>query len=995
MLLLSPRRTTCNMETTMSLIRSATTQAQNKLRQFAGNPTFLAKLSVAFGSEFSRSVARQLQVDWQQGDFSVIPVIELLPPSILGPAAGAYASVTDRIYLSQQFVAQQAQNLSQIVRVLLEEIGHRLDRLLNHLETPGDEGAIFARVVLGQPLSEAWLNQLRAEDDWNLICLDGQWIAIEQAILTGDDTNNRLTGTDFADTITGLGGNDILNGLGGNDLIEGGIGSDQLYGGSGSDTLVGGDDADILYSLNGETGADSFVGGAGIDSLEINNVSETANVTITYTTPTNGTISGGIKTGSTIREVERILLYSGSGNDNINVSAANATSFLHPAEIYGGAGNDTITTGTGTDLLSGEAGNDLLIAAVGSDQLYGGSGSDTLVGGDDADILYSLNAEAGADSFVGGAGNDRLEIYNSTETANVTLNYTTPTNGTINGGIKTGSTIREVERILLYSGSGNDSINVSAANTRSFLHPAEIYGGAGNDTITAGTGTDLLSGEAGNDLLIAAVGSDQLYGGSGSDTLVGGDDDDILYSLNAEAGADSFVGGAGNDRLEIYNSTETANVTLNYTTPTNGTINGGIKTGSTIREVERILLYSGSGNDSINVSAANTRSFLHPAEIYGGAGNDNITTGTGTDLLSGEAGNDILTSALGSDYLYGGLGNDRLDGGTDGDQLYGDIGNDTLISGTGFDFAYGGDGNDLLIVNYASNPYTGPSSGITTTLNTDPSGGFTGNFFAYNSTTFSSDKVSFSSIEHFGITGTAANDTITTASGNDTLTGGLGNDSLNGGTGTDTAVFGNGSNTVDLNKTTAQATGEGTDILSGIENLIGGGGNDNLLGSSGNNQIDGSSGNDNLDGGGGNDTLLGGAGNDSLVGGLGTDTASFGTGNNTVTLGTAPQNTGDGTDTLSGIENLIGGSGNDRLTGDSNANRLDGSDGNDLINGGLGTDTLVGGTGKDSLSGGAGNDTFTLSTLKDSLLATHDDLTGYASGDRIDAPSSVLGACRT
>ncbi|MCE2720992.1 MAG: sodium:calcium exchanger, partial [Anabaena sp. 49628_E55] len=47
------------------------------------------------------------------------------------------------------------------------------------------------------------------------------------------------------------------------------------------------------------------------------------------------------------------------------------------------------------------------------------------------------------------------------------------------------------------------------------------------------------------------------------------------------------------------------------------------------------------------------------------------------------------------------------------------------------------------------------------------------------------DRVDFSGINRFQITGTGSNDSITTASGNDTINGGTGNDDINGGAGND------------------------------------------------------------------------------------------------------------------------------------------------------------------------------------------------------------------
>ena len=175
---------------------------------------------------------------------------------------------------------------------------------------------------------------------------------------------------------------------------------------------------------------------------------------------------------------------------------------------------------------------------------------------------------------------------------------------------------------------------------------------------------------------------------------------------------------------------------------------------------------------------------------------------------------------------------------------------------------------------------------------------------------------------------------------------------LTGGAGSDTAVYlgvdgigGTVSITVDLGQAGAQDTGEGVDILSGIENVTGGAGDDTLVGDGQSNE---------LNGGGGNDVLTGGLEGDMLIGGDGVDTAVFGTASGTiihvhVDLGSGgSQDTGEGVDTLVGIENLTGGLGNDTLIGDDQNNTLDGGAGNDVLTGGLADDMLAGGDGIDT-----------------------------------------------
>ena len=80
------------------------------------------------------------------------------------------------------------------------------------------------------------------------------------------------------------------------------------------------------------------------------------------------------------------------------------------------------------------------------------------------------------------------------------------------------------------------------------------------------------------------------------------------------------------------------------------------------------------------------------------------------------------------------------------------------------------------------------------------------------------------------IIGNSGANRLNGGAGNDTLNGGLGNDRLVGGAGIDTAVFSSRNNTVNLGKTTRQTTGDGSDILTGIENVNGGAGNDIITG---------------------------------------------------------------------------------------------------------------------------------------------------------------------
>jgi Ca2+-binding RTX toxin-like protein len=104
--------------------------------------------------------------------------------------------------------------------------------------------------------------------------------------------------------------------------------------------------------------------------------------------------------------------------------------------------------------------------------------------------------------------------------------------------------------------------------------------------------------------------------------------------------------------------------------------------------------------------------------------------------------------------------------------------------------------------------------------------------------------------------GFGGNDKIYGLDGNDFLRGGSGDDLLDGGNGSDTADYSTSNNAITANLLTGKATGDGTDKLVSIENIIGSPKNDTLIGSNGNNVLDGKNGRDVLTGGLGADTFL-------------------------------------------------------------------------------------------------------------------------------------------
>ena len=74
---------------------------RERLRNFAGDPAFSAKLALAFGGSFDGQAAQGLVQAWQQENFGAIPILEVIGGSQLNGAIGAFGFSKNRIYLSK------------------------------------------------------------------------------------------------------------------------------------------------------------------------------------------------------------------------------------------------------------------------------------------------------------------------------------------------------------------------------------------------------------------------------------------------------------------------------------------------------------------------------------------------------------------------------------------------------------------------------------------------------------------------------------------------------------------------------------------------------------------------------------------------------------------------------------------------------------------------------------------------------------------------------
>lgn len=311
------------------------------------------------------------------------------------------------------------------------------------------------------------------------------------------------------------------------------------------------------------------------------------------------------------------------------------------------------------------------------------------------------------------------------------------------------------------------------------------------------------------------------------------------------------------------------------------------------------LLCGGPGTDTVSFeSARRVKADLTAGYATGHHGDDLLY---GFENIIGTKGKDVLIGDEGRNYLYG-MGNN--------DVLRGMEGNDVIDGGDGIDatsYLWAADGVTVDLVNAKS---SGPD-GVDALI--DIEGAFGSSF----------DDI---------LTGDDGPNVLRGLAGNDILEGGPGDDVLRGGAGPkDQIVYKDAPAGVFVDLREGIVTGgDGTDKLSGVENVAGSDFRDVLIGNAKNNILLGRDGSDFLNGRSGNDTLMGGGHDNFYVPGPGDDTvrgdppkvgsddtvsyeySEFGV---VVDLGKG-QATGQGTDKLVNINFVIGSRHDDVIDGE-------------------------------------------------------------------------------
>jgi len=334
----------------------------------------------------------------------------------------------------------------------------------------------------------------------------------------------------------------------------------------------------------------------------------------------------------------------------------------------------------------------------------------------------------------------------------------------------------EVESVFarLYGGDDSFSIALESGAELSWPNlPSTVYGGDGNDTLSATGGNSEIYGEAGSDFLASSLFNDQL--------LSGGDGNDTLFS---RGGNDTLDGGDGSDTaswqgfgLPQYSAFPNQGVHVTLDDLANDGPVGA--SGFVMPNIETLI---GSAFDDVLIGRDDRGDSIRGGKgndtIYGRGGNDTLDGTNGDDVIYGGDGDDVITNtgSPSGDRVFGGSGNDSITAGTNGDTIFGEAGFDTLTGGNGHDLINGGTGADVIF-----------GQGGNDTL-----GGGKG---------------------HDLIDGGEANDQLTGGMGRDTLFGRAGNDTIRAADGFADVVRGG------LDQDDATVDGGLDDVL-GVENVM-------------------------------------------------------------------------------------------------------------------------------------------------------------------------------
>lgn len=456
---------------------------------------------------------------------------------------------------------------------------------------------------------------------------------ISKIEIFGTEADDDIQSGDISNIIYAKGGNDniytgnkdsITYGGDGNDTIVGGSGKNKIYGESGNDVITNYSRDGFLFGGDGDDrliGGDSsyFDGGQGYDI---------------YSIQENQNLKGNYK----ITDSDGLGLISLNSSVLWAYVSGNSGSMSHTLL----EARYDINTGVMNFLKNGV--NYFSITGIYDKSDFNRIGNlDVLILGE-----RYYNSMTGEFSFETKVTNAKLmDLMNGTYTEY----YYTDSNDFITDLTSNSSASLYCNNNYVYAKSGDDYIEImetlstiygGEGNDRISIKNGNVYGDQGLDIITitehggafGGTGDDsiiIVSGSAyGDDDNDSLSGSGELYGGRGNDILTA--DNNGAY-MDGGDGADILQGGSGDDTY-IVDDLDT--LKLEYET-------GGYDTIVYRYEVGNIDLAS-SQFEAVELFGNNN------STLFGNSSDNHLIGNNGNNYIDGRNGSDYMAGGLGDDY---------------------------------------------------------------------------------------------------------------------------------------------------------------------------------------------------------------------------------------------------------------------------------------------------------------------------------------------------------
>lgn len=330
-------------------------------------------------------------------------------------------------------------------------------------------------------------------------------------------------------------------------------------------------------------------------------------------------------------------------------------------------------------------------------QMHNGNSSSTLASAqklsiqDNMEELMLSNAAMSQMNQINGTGENDVITARPNEDGSITFR--------INDEEQTFSQEEVAKGFVIYSGDGNDIIDVSASSANFIINSGE-----GNNSVSLGSGRNIaVTGNGDNVIKGNEDGSKgtSIYTGAGKNNISLGEGSTNKVTTNG--GANTITAGKGsvNDIINKNQTGETSTIQLNTDTDNYVTSLGASD------------ITVGDGNNSIrqNNGIANIKAGDGNNTIIGGEQGNNIKVGNGNNYIEGGAGDDKIVAGDGDNIIYGLDGDDAIVAGNGDNYIDGGKGNDTVVAGNGKNIVMGSRGDDKITVTGAGGTIIDDSDG--------------------------------------------------------------------------------------------------------------------------------------------------------------------------------------------------------------------------------------------------------------------------------------------